>query len=96
VPVPAGGDLGRRQAGIHRVPDQSATARSHHDRSHLQGPLAGWSCSSRRFKQNLKIKTFVGTSANAVKTQVWTALIAPADAEVPTTEVQVRLVVCPI
>lgn len=26
-------------------------------------------------KQNLKIKTFVGTSANAVKTQVWTALI---------------------
>jgi IS4 transposase len=27
-------------------------------------------------KQNLKIKTFVGTSANAVKTQVWTALIA--------------------
>jgi len=24
----------------------------------------------------LKIKTFVGTSANAVKTQVWTALIA--------------------
>jgi len=27
-------------------------------------------------KQNLKIKTFVGTSANAVKIQVWTALIA--------------------
>jgi hypothetical protein len=27
-------------------------------------------------KQNLKIKTFVGTSANAVKTQIWTALIA--------------------
>ena len=26
-------------------------------------------------KQNLKIKTFVGTSANAVKTQIWTALI---------------------
>jgi len=41
----------------------------------------------------LKIKTFVGTSANAVKTQVWTALIALADAEVPTTGVQVRLVV---
>ena len=30
----------------------------------------------RAIKQNLKIKTFVGTSANAVKTQVWTALIA--------------------
>jgi len=27
-------------------------------------------------KQNLKIKTFVGTSANAVKTQVWTPRIA--------------------
>jgi IS4 transposase len=27
-------------------------------------------------KQNLKIKTFVGTSSNAVKTQIWTALIA--------------------
>ncbi len=27
-------------------------------------------------KQNLKIKTFVGTTANALKTQVWTALIA--------------------
>lgn len=29
----------------------------------------------RTLKQNLKIKTFVGTSANAVKIQVWTALI---------------------
>ena len=27
-------------------------------------------------KQNLKIKTFVGTSANAVKTQIWMALIS--------------------
>jgi len=27
-------------------------------------------------KQNLKIKTFLGTNANAVKTQIWTALIA--------------------
>jgi len=30
----------------------------------------------KALKQNLKIKTFVGTSANAVKTQVWTALIS--------------------
>jgi hypothetical protein len=30
----------------------------------------------RALKQNLKIKTFVGTSPNAVKIQVWTALIA--------------------
>jgi hypothetical protein len=26
--------------------------------------------------QNLKIKTFVGTGSNAVRTQIWTALIA--------------------
>jgi hypothetical protein len=27
-------------------------------------------------KQSLKVKTFVGTSENAVQTQIWTALIA--------------------
>src|SRR5215471_17663807 len=30
----------------------------------------------KALKQNLKIKTFVGTSANAVHTQIWTALIS--------------------
>jgi len=30
----------------------------------------------RALKQNLKIKTFVGTSPNAVRIQIWTALIA--------------------
>jgi len=30
----------------------------------------------RMLKQNLRIKTFVGTSANALKIQIWTALIA--------------------
>lgn len=30
----------------------------------------------KALKQNLKIKTFLGTSANAVHTQIWTALIA--------------------
>ena len=30
----------------------------------------------KTIKQNLKIKTFVGTSPNALKTQMWTALIA--------------------
>ena len=30
----------------------------------------------KALKQTLKIKTFVGTSANAVRTKVWTALIA--------------------
>lgn len=30
----------------------------------------------KALKQNLRIKTFVGTSANALKTQIWAALIA--------------------
>jgi len=30
----------------------------------------------KALKQYLRIKTFVGTSANALKTQIWTALIA--------------------
>ncbi|MFO1207056.1 MAG: IS4 family transposase [Burkholderiales bacterium] len=30
----------------------------------------------KALKQNLKIKTFVGTTANAVKTPIWTALIS--------------------
>jgi len=30
----------------------------------------------KALKQNLKVKTFVGTSANAVRIQIWTALIA--------------------
>lgn len=30
----------------------------------------------KALKQNLRVKTFVGTSANALKTQLWTALIA--------------------
>ncbi len=30
----------------------------------------------KALKQSLRIKTFVGTSENAVQTQIWTALIA--------------------
>ena len=30
----------------------------------------------KALKQTLRVKTFVGTSANALHTQVWTALIA--------------------
>ena len=30
----------------------------------------------KALKQNLRVKTFVGTSANALKIQIWTALIA--------------------
>jgi IS4 transposase len=29
----------------------------------------------KALKQTLKVKTFLGTSANAVKTQIWTALL---------------------
>jgi hypothetical protein len=30
----------------------------------------------KALKQTAKVKSFLGTSANAVKTQIWTALIA--------------------
>ncbi|CAO0823797.1 hypothetical protein DFAR_3920005 [Desulfarculales bacterium] len=30
----------------------------------------------KAFKQNLKVKTFVGTSSNDLEIQIWTALIA--------------------
>ena len=30
----------------------------------------------KALKQNLRVKTFVGTSANAIQIQIWTALIA--------------------
>jgi IS4 transposase len=30
----------------------------------------------KALKQNLRVKTFVGTSANALHVQIWTALIA--------------------
>ena len=30
----------------------------------------------KAIKQSLRIKTFIGTSENAVQTQIWTALIA--------------------
>lgn len=33
-------------------------------------------CFFKALKQNLRIKTFIGTSANALHTQIWTALIA--------------------
>ena len=35
-----------------------------------------WQAFFRSLKQNLKIKTFVGTGPNAVRIQIWTALIA--------------------
>ena len=37
----------------------------------------------KALKQNLKIKTFVGTSANAVRIQIWTALNRDTAAQDP-------------
>ena len=36
----------------------------------------------KALKQNLKVKTFVGTSENALRIQIWTALIRDADSQV--------------
>ena len=47
----------------------------------------------KALKQNLRIKTFVGTSSNAVRTQVWTALIAMLLAALFAVAGEVRLVV---
>ncbi len=47
----------------------------------------------KALKQTLKIKTFVGTSANAVRTQVWTALIAMLVLKYLQLEIHVLLVV---
>ena len=44
-------------------------------------------------QQNLRLKTFVGTSSNAVCRQVWTALIAHTAAALFAVAGQVRLVV---
>jgi hypothetical protein len=46
----------------------------------------------KALKQTLKIKTFVGTSANAVRIQVWTALIAMLVLKYLETEIEVLLV----
>jgi IS4 transposase len=37
----------------------------------------------KALEQNLKIKTFVGTSANAVKIQIWTSMDSHADSSLP-------------
>jgi hypothetical protein len=44
--------------------------------NHLDLEAATVAAVYKAVKQNLRIKTFVGTSANALKTQIWTALIA--------------------
>jgi hypothetical protein len=46
----------------------------------------------RALKPSLRVKTFVGTSANALKTQLWTALIAMLVVKYLQTAIDVRLV----
>ena len=67
--------LGRGAAARDHPVDQRAAPLGRYAR---QGYRFRWQIELffKDLKQNLKIKTFVGTSENAVKTQVWTALIA--------------------
>ena len=73
--VPARGDPGRGETGAGGVSQQplafgaTTIAAIYKDRWQVE-------LFFKALKQTLKIKTFVGTSANAVRTQVWTALIA--------------------
>lgn len=50
----------------------------HFDNFSLDTTEARWeiACFFTWVKQNLKIKTFLGTSQNAVMTQIWTAMIS--------------------
>jgi hypothetical protein len=54
---------------------ESSNAGGQHDRADLPGP---WQIELffKALKQNLKVKTFVGTSENALRIQIWTALLA--------------------
>ena len=55
------------------VTDERASQQGTQTSAYTDAPLLD---PTKALKQNLKIKTFVGISANAVKTQVWTALIS--------------------
>jgi len=55
--------------------DQPDSVWRHDHCRHLQGPL-GDRTVLQALKQNLKVKSFVGTSENALRIQIWTALIA--------------------
>jgi hypothetical protein len=67
--------VGRREARVDRVVDHhlefgaTTIALIYKDRWQIE-------LFFKALKQNLKVKTFVGTSANALRIQIWTALIA--------------------
>ena len=46
----------------------------------------------KALKQNLTVKTFVGTSENALRIQIWTALNRPASVEMAAPPLQGQLV----
>ena len=65
-----GGDPGCTQAGFRTGHDcRVRFAKIYRDRWQIETFF-------KALKQSLRVKTFVGTSANALKTQIWTALIA--------------------
>ncbi len=63
-----------REAGLLMLHAQWRPRPDDH-RAHLQGPLANRTAVQAP-KQNLRVKTFVGTSANELHIHIWTALIA--------------------
>ena len=73
--VPANRVLERGQTGDPGLLHQPAPFGSHDSGGDLQGQLAG-GVVLQGAEANRKMKSFLGTSANAVKTQIWTALIA--------------------
>ena len=74
-PLEAAGGLGRGKRTDHRAADQSLAfgattiVEIYKDRWQIE-------IFFKTIKQNLKIKTFVGTSPNALLIQIWTAVIA--------------------
>src|SRR6202034_734531 len=73
--VPADRVLERGQAGGPGVLHQSSAPGGFDGGCDLQREVANETV-FKALKQTAKVKSFLGTSANAVKTQIWTALIA--------------------
>ena len=60
----------------HRAADEPPRLRGHDHCRHLQGAVAKSNSSSKRSTQNLRVKSFVGTTENAPTHPDWTALLA--------------------
>jgi hypothetical protein len=66
--------LGSRQTEGDRSSDQSSGVRFKHYRGHLQRHVGDRNLLQNP-EQHLKVKTFIGTSENALRIQIWTAFI---------------------